>query len=96
MVCWARLDARAGPVLADDQAAFLVARDFAIRNVIWGVSIDQPHAGNWGLRLPVGVSCTSTCVKASICSVLLGGVDPCVDRRGTNSPVEICGKYPWA
>ena len=45
---------RAGSVLADDQVAFPVARDFPIRNVR-GASINQPHPNDGGgLRPPVG------------------------------------------
>ena len=40
--------ARAGPVLADDQVAFPVTRDFPIRNV--RALINQPHPNNGGLR----------------------------------------------
>ena len=39
--------ARAGPVLADDQVAFPVARDYPIRNV--RALINQPHPNNGGL-----------------------------------------------
>ena len=38
--------ARAGPVLADDQVAFPVTRDFPIRNV--RALINQPHPNNGG------------------------------------------------
>ena len=38
--------ARAGPVLADDQVAFPVTRDFPIRNV--GALINQPHPNDGG------------------------------------------------
>ena len=75
--------ARAGPVLADDQVAFPVARDFPIRNV--GALINQPHADNgW---------CAPACrgflahpppggqANAVLDQRLLGvGVDPRVDR----------------
>ena len=47
MVRSTRVDARAGPVLADDQVAFPVARDFPIRNVR-GASINQPHPNDGG------------------------------------------------
>ena len=39
---------RAGSVLADDQVAFPVARDFPIRNVR-GASINQPHPNDGGV-----------------------------------------------
>ena len=37
--------ARAGPVLADDQVAFPVARDYPIRNV--RALVNQPQPNNW-------------------------------------------------
>ena len=40
--------ARAGPVLADNQVTFPVARDFPIRNV--RALVNQPHPNDGGLR----------------------------------------------
>ena len=44
--------ARAGPVLADDQVAFPVTRDFPIRNV--RTLINQPHPNNGGFAPACG------------------------------------------
>lgn len=42
----------AGPVMADDQVTFAVARDLPISNV--GALINQPHPNDGGLCPPVG------------------------------------------
>ena len=46
MVRSTRVDARAGPVLADNQVAFPVTRDFPIRNV--RALVNQPHPNDGG------------------------------------------------
>ena len=75
--------ARAGPVLADDQVAFPVARDFPIRNV--RALINQPHPNNgglapacWGfLAHPPARGQTNAVLDERLLGV---GVDPRVDR----------------
>ena len=60
--------ARAGPVLADDQVAFPVTRDFPIRNVRALINQSHPNDGVVCARL-LGVSCASTGARASKCRV---------------------------
>ena len=55
MVRSTRDDACAGSVLADDQVAFPVARDFPICNV--GALINQPHPNNGGCANLEGFLC---------------------------------------
>ena len=55
----------AGPVLADDQVAFPVARDFPISDVRALRSIASQQLGVC-VRL-LGISCASTCARVSIC-----------------------------
>ena len=75
--------ARAGSVLADDQVAFPVARDLAIRNV--RAFIDQSHPNNWGFAPACGGFLAHPPARGQAYAVLderlLGvGVDPRVDR----------------
>lgn len=87
-MCLAILDAGAGHVLANDQVVFpVVAHDFAIRNVR-GVPIDEPHASNRGLCPPVGGILHIHLREGKHLWRLLRGVDPRVDRLGTNRPVS--------
>ena len=75
--------ARAGPVLADDQVAFPVARDFPIRNV--RALINQPHPNDggfapacWGfLAHPPARGQANAVLDERLLGV---GVDPRVDR----------------
>ena len=75
---------RAGSVLADDQVAFPVARDFPIRNVR-GASINQPHPNDgwfapacWGfLAHPPARGQANAVFDERLLGV---GVDPRVDR----------------
>ena len=75
--------ARAGPVLADDQVAFPVTRDFPIRNV--RALINQPHPNNgwfapacWGfLAHPPARGQANAVFDERLLGV---GVDPRVDR----------------
>ena len=84
MVRSTRVDARAGSVLADDQVAFPVARDFPIRNVR-GASINQPHPNDewfapacWGfLAHPPARGQANAVFDERLLGV---GVDPRVDR----------------
>ena len=79
--------ARAGPVLADNQVAFPVARDFPIRNV--RALINQPHPNNggfapacWGfLAHPPARGQANTVFDECLLGV---GVDPRVDRLVAN------------
>ena len=75
--------ARAGPVLADDQVAFPVARDFPIRNV--RALINQPHPNDGGFAPACGGFLAHPPARGQANAVfderLLGvGVDPRVDR----------------
>ena len=74
--------ARAGPVLADDQVAFPVARDFPIRNV--GALVNQPHPNDgWFAPARRGFLAHPPArwpANAVLDERLLGGVDPRVDR----------------
>ena len=72
----------AGPVLADDQVAFPVARDFPIRNV--GAFIDQSHPNDGGFAPACGGFLAHPPARGQAYAVfderLLGvGVDPRVD-----------------
>ena len=72
-----------GPVLADDQVAFPVARDFPIRNV--RALLNQPHPNNWGFAPARWGFLTHPPARGQANAVLderlLGvGVDPRVDR----------------
>ena len=79
--------ARAGPVLADDQVAFPVARDFPIRNV--GALVNQPHPNDrgfapacWGfLAHPPARGQANAVLDERLLGV---GVDPRVDRLMAN------------
>ena len=88
-----RVDARAGSVLADDQVAFPVTRDFPIRNV--RALINQPHPNDRGFAPACWGSCASTGARGQANAVLderlLGvGVDPRVDSL-------VAGSYgSWA
>ena len=75
--------ARAGPVLADDQVAFPVPRDFPIRNV--RALINQPHPNNGWFASACGGFLAHPPARGQANAVfderLLGvGVDPRVDR----------------
>ena len=75
--------ARAGPVLADNQVTFPVARDFPIRNV--RALLNQPHPNNWGFAPARWGFLTHPPARGQANAVfderLLGvGVDPRVDR----------------
>ena len=88
-----RVDARAGPVLADDQVAFPVAPDFPIRNVR-GASINQPHPNDGGLRPFAGGFLTHPPARWQANAVfdecVLGvGVDPRVDRLVADRAVSV-------
>ena len=77
----------AGPVLADDQVAFPVARDFPIRNV--GALIDQSHPNDGGFAPACGGFLAYPPARGQANAVfdecLLGvGVDPRVDRLVAN------------
>ena len=79
--------ARAGPVLADDQVAFPVARDFPIRNV--GALIDQSHPNDGGFAPACWGILAHPPARGQAYAVfderLLGvGVDPRVDRLVAN------------
>ena len=83
MVRSTRVDARAGSVLADDQVAFPVARDFPIRNV--RALVNQPHPNNGGFaparRGFLAHPPARGQANAVLDERLLGvGVDPRVDR----------------
>ena len=84
MVRSTRVDARAGSVLADDQVAFPVTRDFPIRNVR-GASINQPHPNDGGFAPACGGFLAHPPARGQANAVfdecLPGvGVDPRVDR----------------
>ena len=75
--------ARAGPVLADDQVAFPVPRDFPIRNV--RALVDQSHPNDGGFASACGGFLAHPPARGQANAVfderLLGvGVDPRVDR----------------
>ena len=75
--------ARAGPVLADNQVTFPVARDFPISNV--GALINQSHPNNGGFAPACGGFLAHPPARGQANAVfdecLLGvGVDPRVDR----------------
>ena len=79
--------ARAGPVLADDQVAFPVTRDFPIRNV--RALINQPHPNNGGFAPACGGFLAHPPARGQAYAVLderlLGvGVDPRVYRLVAN------------
>ena len=79
--------ARAGPVLADDQVAFPVTRDFPIRNV--RALIDQPHPNDGGFAPACWGFLAHPPARGQANAVfdecLLGvGVDPRVDRLVAN------------
>ena len=74
---------RAGPIFADDQVAFPVARDHPISNV--GALINQPHPNNGGCAPACGGFLAHPPARGQAYSMLdkrfLGvGVDPRVDR----------------
>ena len=78
---------RAGPVLADDQVAFPVARDFPISNV--GALINQSHPNNGGFAPACGGFLAHPPARGQAYTVLderlLGvGVDPRVDSLVAN------------
>ena len=84
--------ARAGPVLADDQVAFPVTRDFPIRNV--RALINQPHPNNGGLAPACGEYLAHPPARGQANTVLderlLGvGVDPRVNRLVADRAVSI-------
>ena len=78
-----RVDARAGPVLADNQVAFPVTRDFPIRNV--RALVNQPHPNDrgfapacWGfLAHPPARGQANAVLDERLLGV---GVNPRVDR----------------
>ena len=77
----------AGPVLADDQVAFPVTRDFPIRNV--GAFIDQSHPNDGGFAPACGGFLAHPPARGQANAVLderlLGvGVDPRVNRLVAN------------
>ena len=79
--------ARAGPVLADDQVAFPVTRDFPIRNV--RALINQPHPNNGGFAPACGGFLAHPAARGQANAVLderlFGvGVNPRVDRLVAN------------
>ena len=79
--------ARAGPVLADDQVAFPVTRDFPIRNV--RALINQPHPNNGGFAPACGRFLAHPAARGQANAVLderlFGvGVNPRVDRLVAN------------
>ena len=79
--------ARAGPVLADDQVAFPVTRDFPIRNV--RALINQPHPNNGGFAPACGGFLAHPPARGQANAVLderllRVGVDPRVDRLVAN------------
>ena len=79
--------ARAGPVLADDQVAFPVTRDFPIRNV--RALINQPHPNNGGFAPACGGFLAHPPARGQANAVLderlLGvGVNPRVNRLVAN------------
>lgn len=87
MVRSTRVDARAGPVLADDQVAFPVARDFPISNV--GALINEPHPNDGGFAPACRGFLAHPPARGQANAVLderlLGvGVDPRVDRLVAN------------
>ena len=84
--------ARAGPVLADDQVAFPVTRDFPIRNV--RALINQPHPNNGGFAPACGRFLAHPPARGQAYAVfderLLGvGVDPRVDSLVANRAVSV-------
>ena len=88
----------AGPVLADDQVAFPVARDFPIRNV--GALVNQPHPNDGGFaparRGFLAHPPARGQANAVLDERLLGvGVDPRVDRLVADRAVSVGEKYPW-
>ena len=84
--------ARAGPVLADDQVAFPVARDFPISNV--RAFINQSHPNNWGfaparrgfLVHPPARGQANTVLDERLLGV---GVNPRVDRLMADRAVSV-------
>ena len=86
--------ARAGPVLADDQVAFPVARDFPIRNV--RALVNQPQPNNWWFVSARRGFLAHPPARGQAYAVfdegLLGvGVDPRVDRLVANRAVGVGG-----
>ncbi len=84
--------ARAGPVLADDQVAFPVPRDFPIRNV--GAFIDQSHPNDGGFASACWGFLAYPPARGQAYAVfdecLLGvGVDPRVDSLMANRAVSV-------
>ena len=84
--------ARAGPVLADDQVAFPVTRDFPIRNV--RALINQPHPNNGGFASACWGFLAHPPARGQAYAVfderLLGvGVDPRVDSLVANRAVSV-------
>ena len=82
----------AGPVLADDQVAFPVTRDFPIRNV--RALINQPHPNNGGFAPACGRFLAHPPARGQAYAVfderLLGvGVDPRVDSLVANRAVSV-------
>ena len=94
MVRSTRVDARAGSVLADDQVAFPVARDFPIRNV--RAFIDQSHPNDGWFAPACGGFLAHPPARGQANAVLderlLGvGVDPRVDRLMADRAVSVGG-----
>ena len=84
--------ARAGPVLADNQVAFPVTRDFPTRNV--GALINQPHPNNGGFASACWGFLAHPPARGQAYAVfderLLGvGVDPRVDSLVANRAVSV-------
>jgi len=84
--------ARAGPVLADDQVAFPVARDFPTRNV--GAFINQSHPNNGGFASACWGFLAHPPARGQAYAVfderLLGvGVNPRVDRLMADRAVSV-------
>ena len=82
----------AGPVLADDQVAFPVARDFPTRNI--GPLINQPHPNNGGFASACWGFLAHPPARGQAYAVfderLLGvGVDPRVDSLVANRAVSV-------
>ena len=82
----------AGPVLADDQVAFPVTRDFPIRNV--RALINQPHPNNGGFASACWGFLAHPPARGQAYAVfderLLGvGVDPRVDSLVANRAVSV-------
>ena len=83
----------AGPVLADDQVAFPVARDFPISDV--GALVNQPHPNDRGLAPacegflahPPARGHANTVLDEDLLGV---GVDPRVDHLMANRAFQSC------